>query len=67
MNGSTTIEIDGREYHVRYHIQKGSKEGGLSPDIPDHIDDLEVYFMEKIRVTNQKIINKIYDQLSEEL
>ena len=67
MNGSTTIEIDGREYHVRYHIQKGSKEGGLSPDIPDHIDDLEVWKTEKIRVTNQKIINKAYEILSEEL
>ena len=67
MNGSTAITIDGREYQVKYHIQKGSKEGGLSPDIPDHIDDLEVWKTEKIRVTNQKIINKAYEQLTKEL
>jgi len=67
MNGSRTIEIDGREYQVRYHIQKGSKESGLSPDIPDHIDDLEVFVIKKIRVTNQKIINKAYEILSGEL
>jgi hypothetical protein len=72
MNGSTVIRIDGREYHVRYSICRGSRaarENGqpISPDEPDHVDDLEVYALKKIRVTNQKIINKAYENLSEEL
>ena len=72
MNGSTVIEIDGREYQVRYSICRGSRaarENGqpISPDEPDHVDDLEVYALKKIRVTNQNIINKAYEILSEEL
>ena len=72
MNGSRTIEIDGREYEVKYSVCRGSRaarENGqpLWPDEPDHIDDLEVYFLEKVRVKNQRILNKIYDKLSEEL
>jgi hypothetical protein len=48
MNGSTTITIDGREYQVKYSVCRGSKaarENGqpISPDEPDHIDDMEVY------------------------
>ena len=72
MNGSRTIEIDGREYQVKYSVCRGSRaarETGqpISPDEPDHIDDLEVYALKKIRVTNQKIINKAYEQLTKEI
>jgi hypothetical protein len=72
MNGSTVITIDDIDYHVKYSICRGSRaarENGqpISPDEPPHIDDMEVYFFEKIRVTNQKIIDKAYEILSEEL
>jgi hypothetical protein len=72
MNGSTVIEIDGREYHVRYSICRGSRaarENGqpIIPDEPDHIDDLEVYALKRIRVKNEKIINRIYEILSGDL
>ena len=72
MNGSTVMEIDGREYHVKYSVCRGSRaarENGqpISPDEPDYIDDLEVYVMEKIRVKNEKIINRIYEILSGDL
>jgi hypothetical protein len=66
------MEIDGREYHVKYSVCRGSRaarENGqpISPDEPDYIDDLEVYVMEKIRVKNEKIINRIYEILSGDL
>jgi len=72
MNGSTIVEIDGREYQVKYSVCRGSKaarENGqpISPDEPPHIDDLEVYVMEKVMVGDEKIINQIYEILSGEL
>jgi len=72
VNGSTVITIDDIDYYVRYSVCRGSRaarENGqpISPDEPPHIDDMEVYVMEKVMVGDEKIINKIYEILSEEL
>lgn len=63
MEGIRHIKMGGDNYVVRYHIQKGSKEGGLSPDIPDHIDDMEVWREELVKVIDEETVNKIYEIL----
>ena len=59
------VELDGKTYRVRYSVQKGSKEGGLSPDIPDYIDHMQVWRVEEVPVDDEETVNRICDYITE--
>ena len=71
---SLIITHNGINYTVSFHLSPGdgcppATENGqpLHDFAPPHIDDLEVYRWERVRVKNDRIINGVFKKLNEEL